>query len=210
LIREYNALSMQRKIRQLIRDGYNLIGQKYAEDRATFGSEKYIRQLMKRVRPGGTILDIGCGDGVPIDRALIKQGYRVVGIDIAENQVKRARRNCPEGEFEERDLGELKQGEYQVDGVVCMYTMFHISREEQGERIRVIGTYLPKGGILLVSMGDKEFEGVTMFHGIPMWWSQWGPKRNRELVEKAGFDVLIDEIDQTGGERHQVILARKR
>jgi hypothetical protein len=42
-----------------------------------------------------------------------------------------------------------------------------------------------------------------------MWWSQWGTKKNTELVRQAGFKILIDEIDVSGGEKHQVIMARK-
>ncbi|MFH2019233.1 MAG: class I SAM-dependent methyltransferase [bacterium] len=194
---------------QVVRSGYNLIGDAYAQDRATFGSEKYLRQLMKLIRPGGTILDLGCGDGVPVDRILLKNGYQVVGVDLAEKQIERAKRNCPEAEYKVGDLGELKEDEYQVEAIVCLYTMFHIPRSSHGERLKVMNSYLPKGGVMLVSMGDKEFEGMTKFHGQPMWWSQWGLKKNRELVEKAGLEVLIDEVDHTGGEKHQMILARK-
>jgi hypothetical protein len=43
-----------------------------------------------------------------------------------------------------------------------------------------------------------------------MFRSHYDASKNRGLVEKAGFDIQMDEIDSAGGERHQVILARKR
>jgi hypothetical protein len=56
-------------------------------------------------------------------------------------------------------------------------------------------------------MGASDWEGSEDFHGAEMYWSHFGPVRNRELVEEAGFTVVMDEIDESGGERHQVILA---
>lgn len=63
--------------------------------------------------------------------------------------------------------------------------------------------------MLLVTMGTSEWEGMADFHGTKMFWSHFRPKRNRQIVEKAGFKILLDEIDTSGGEKHQVILARK-
>lgn len=42
-----------------------------------------------------------------------------------------------------------------------------------------------------------------------MFWSHCDSQKNREIVEKAGFEVVLDEIDTSGEEKHQVIIARK-
>lgn len=48
------------------------------------------------------------------------------------------------------------------------------------------------------------------FFGGEMYWSHFGAKENRRLVENAGFKVLLDEIDKTGGEKHQILLAQAK
>ncbi len=58
-------------------------------------------------------------------------------------------------------------------------------------------------------MGAEEWEGAEEdFHGARMSWSHFGAETNRDLVERAGFSVLLDEIDRSAGEAHQIILGR--
>jgi hypothetical protein len=42
-----------------------------------------------------------------------------------------------------------------------------------------------------------------------MYWSHYGPEKNRKIIEEAGFEIIFDKIDTSGGEKHQIILARK-
>ncbi len=44
----------------------------------------------------GAILDIGCGSGVPIARALVRVGFEVTGVDGSEEMLSMFRRNVPE------------------------------------------------------------------------------------------------------------------
>ena len=134
---------------------------------------------------------------------------KFIGIDNSEEQIKLARKNCPGGDFFVSDITQLKEKEYQVEAVVSFYTIFHTTRETQAKTFQIIASYLKKGGMLLVTMGDREFEGTHTLHGEPMWSSQYGTARNHKMVEVAGFKILTDEIDLSGGERHQVMLAQK-
>src|SRR6185436_19597704 len=42
------------------------------------------------------ILDIGCGNGVPITEALVNAGHRVVGLDTSTGMLTRFRVNLPD------------------------------------------------------------------------------------------------------------------
>jgi 2-polyprenyl-3-methyl-5-hydroxy-6-metoxy-1,4-benzoquinol methylase len=37
--------------------------------------------------PGGTVLDLGCGTGVPISQALIERGFNLYGVDASRTMV---------------------------------------------------------------------------------------------------------------------------
>ena len=194
----------------LVRDGYDKVASIYLASRDRLKSGKYVQQLLKYLPKQATILDLGCGAGVPVDDILLKAGYLVTGIDISSQQIILARKNCPQGEYIVRDIAELKTREYQVQAVISFYTMFHLPRTQHAKLLQIIASYLPDGGMLLLTMGDREFEGEHMLYGEPMWSSQWGTAKNHKMVVEAGFGIIADEIDTSGGERHQVILAEKK
>lgn len=186
-----------------------LVGE-YQEKRKKLGSKRYEKRLLAELKRNSKVLDLGCGTGEPIDRLLVEAGHQVTGIDLANEMIREARKRVPEGHFFQRDIRELAKDEYWVDAVVSFYAMFHIPREEQGRILKTVGSYLPQDGLLVITMGDKDYEGKAKYLGKTMWWSQWAPTKNRVLVERAGFRVILDEMDSTGGELHQVIMARKK
>lgn len=194
----------------LVKRGYDQVAQQYLDGRDCLKSGKYIQQLLKNLPKKSTVLDLGCGAGVPVDDILLKAGHEVIGLDISQAQIKLARRQCPGGQYGVRDIEDLAIGEYQVQAVISFYAIFHVPRARQAMMFKTIASFLPRGGLLLVTMGDREFEGEHSLHGVPMWSSQYGTVKNRQMIEAAGFEVLVDEIDKSGGEHHQVIMGIKR
>ncbi len=53
------------------------------------------RFLLERARPGGRVLDVGCGEA-RFTLELARAGAEVVGIDVAEEPLRRARTRHPE------------------------------------------------------------------------------------------------------------------
>jgi len=195
--------------KDLVRKGYDKIAKRYMEVRNQFVNNRYLEKLNKLLKPGSIILDMGCGAGKPIDRFFIYRGHKVIGIDISKKQTNLAKKNVPQATYMVKDISNLQKEEYQVDAVVSFYTILHIPRETHQELFEKMNSFLPEGGLALVTMASSEWEGIEDFYGVKMYWSHYGPEKNREIIEKAGFEVTLDEIDTSGGERHQVILARK-
>ncbi len=194
----------------LVREGYNLAADDYAKTRNQSSNIKYLKKFSALLKENSTIFDIGCGAGLPIDKFFIEKGHQIIGIDVSGKQIGMARRNIPEAKYEVKDMSELKKNKYKVDGVVSFYAIFHIPREEHQDLFLKFNSFLPVGGMLLVTMGANEWEGVDdNFHGAQMWWSHFGPKKNREIIENAGFEILLNEIETSDGKNHQVILAKK-
>lgn len=67
--------------------------------------ERRRRWLLERVPHGASVLDVGCGDGA-FAAELVAAGATVVGVDLAEGAVERARRRVPEATFHRIDEGE--------------------------------------------------------------------------------------------------------
>lgn len=192
-----------------VRAGYDKASYAYQAGRDQFNNEKYLQKLTKLLKPNSTILDIGCGSGKPVDTFLINKGHSVIGIDISKEQIKLARLNVPNATFHVRDMSKLQNGEFKVDAVVSFYAIFHIPRTEHEHLLNKIYSYLSPDGLLLITMGSSDWQGSEEFFGVEMHWSHFGKDKNIQIVKDAGFRIILDEIDETGGEKHQVILAEK-
>jgi len=193
-----------------VRKQYNKLAENYLAGRDVYKNDKYLEKLNSLLSPNSTILDVGCGAGVPIDKYFLERGHKIIGLDISEKQIELARKNLPSGEFKVEDMSELSENEYNVDAVVSFYAIFHTPRETHGEILKKIYSFLNTNGLLLITMGSSEWEGKEdNFFGGKMSWSHYGKEKNRQLVKEAGFKILLDEVDESGGEIHQIIIAKK-
>lgn len=188
---------------------YEQLGTSYLDYRRFLRSDSYVRMLCNKLPKNSQVLDVGCGVGVPIDDLIIKAGHSVRGIDLSPKMVSLAKKLVKAGEYSVGDMQDLRREEYQVDGVVCMYALFHVPRREHGRLIKTFVSFLPTGGWILLSLGDRAYEGAHTMYGVMSYSSQWGSVSNRSMVEKAGLRIEIEEMAQSGGERHQIILAQK-
>ncbi len=195
-------------MKQVLR-AYEQLGKAYLEHRQSLKSDSYVRMLLKQLSKNSSILDVGCGAGVPVDDILVKAGHEVTGIDLSPSLIKIARKLVPQVSYSVGDMQQLKQKEYSVDAVVCLFALFHVPRSEHARLIKTFASYLPINGWLLISMGDRAYEGNHDMYGVPSYSSQWGSVENRRIIKAAGLVIVHEEFSSSFGERHQMILAQK-
>src|SRR5438552_19019951 len=86
----------------LVRDGYDRASHAYRGDAfaldAQSGYAHWLRRLTRRLVPGARVLDLGCGNGVPVARELAGQ-FVVTGVDLSPVQIERARALVPGARF---------------------------------------------------------------------------------------------------------------
>src|SRR3989344_6830641 len=204
-----SAILKRMKKNKIVKEGYDKAAENYLIQRGLFENFAYLDKLVTLLPKGSEILDIGCGAGVPLDKYLIEKGYILRGVDISEKQIELAKKNVPQASYDVKDMSELKDGEYHVDAVVSFYAIFHTQKETHREMLKKFNSFLRPGGLLLVTMGASEWEGEETFHGVPMYWSHYGTEENKKIIQEAGFQLIFDGLDESGGEKHQVILAQK-
>jgi len=209
MFRIFSDKTPDKKNIEIVRKGYDRIAPKYLSGRKEFVNHRYLEHLEKLLKPDSEILDLGCGAGKPIDRFFINKGHSVTGIDISKTQIKLAKSNVPKARYTVKDISNLKKAEYQVDAVVSFYVIIHIPRETHEQLLDTINSFLPTGGLILLTMGSSDWESIEEFYGTEMYFSHYGSEQNTEMVERTGFEIILDEIDANDREKHQVILARK-
>ena len=212
--------------RELVRRGYDACAGAYGAYRAgAYGAYRKvkaaaveIRGLLERLGDGASVLDVGCGTGVPIARVLAER-YRVTGVDVSGEMVRLARRNVPDGEFVCSDVMSVDFEAGGSVGVVALYSIFHHPREAHGDLFRRIWGWLSPGGLLLCTLSHRSDEAYTEddFFGVTMYWSNYGLSESLETLSEVGFEILkvssisagwADEVE-AAKEDHPLVLTRR-
>jgi len=203
--------------RQIVADGYDLIAERYFEWSAARPSATrtaWLRHALEVIPTGVDVVDLGCGAGVPMTRALAA-GRQVTGVDISARQIELARANVPGATFVHADITALALPAGSLDAVVAFYALTHVPRADQpGLLARILG-WLRPGGVFLATMGaqDGPDEVDPDWLGVPMFFSHHGARSNRALVRRAGFEIEEAVIAEEPEDRHAAlflwVVARK-
>src|SRR5262249_60859548 len=74
---------------------YDLIADWYPSDRGRTVGVAEALAVAATLPAHSRVLDIGCGNGVPITEALVNAGHRVVGLDSSAGMLGRFQANLP-------------------------------------------------------------------------------------------------------------------
>ena len=88
------------------------------------------------------------------------------------------------------------------DAVVAFYSIFHIPRDEHPNLFSRIHRWLKPGGYLLCTLSHTSEEGYTEddFHGVTMYWSNYGLREYLVMLADAGFRVVDVSSTSSGYE----------
>ncbi|HEX7349855.1 class I SAM-dependent methyltransferase [Brachybacterium sp.] len=107
-------------------DGYDGWAAEYdGEDNGCFPLRDDVLGPMLDVLAPGHVLDAACGTGA-VSRQLAARGHEVVGVDLSEGMLSRARRAVPAARFLQGELTSLPLPAAGVDHVVCSLALTHL------------------------------------------------------------------------------------
>ena len=186
--------------KRVVASGYDRLAERYLEWGAAIEGDPRHRMLAAfsdRLPADARVLDLGCGAGVPSTQQLA-QRFHVLGVDISRSQLELARRNVPEAEFMLGDFSELQLPEDAFEGVVALYAVSHLPREQHGQLFVDVFRWLAPGGLFLATLGATDSPDWTgEWLGEEMFFSSHDADVNRQLMRAAGFDLMVDEIAVT-------------
>jgi SAM-dependent methyltransferase len=155
-----------------------------------------------RVLPeGATVLDLGCGTGVPISQVLMRRGLQVYGVDASPSMVAAFRARFPGVPVQCASVEESDFFGRTFDAVVAWGLFFLLDPEVQRRLIAKIGPALNSGGWLLFT-AHREFlswnDAMTDRASVSL-----GYEAYREAIEAAGMMIVETRLDE--GENHYYI-----
>jgi SAM-dependent methyltransferase len=205
---------LARDPKDVVRDGYDAISEIYRADDAEDGSQgEWLAEFARALPPGGHVLDLGCGCGVPAARWLSARGFAVTGVDISARQIERARALVPGAEFIQSDMAAISFDNGTFDAVVSLYALIHLPVAEQPGVLSRIARWLRPGGPLLAIVGAGPGTGTEenwLGGGAQMFWSQPSLPTTLEWVQQAGLLLDWQRFIPEGGTGHVLIHARCR
>src|SRR5262245_40858925 len=77
----------------LVMREYDAIAEWYASERTGTIGVPEVEALAGSIPRGARVLDVGCGNGIPITQALLNAGHLVVGLDSSSEMLSRFQRN---------------------------------------------------------------------------------------------------------------------
>jgi SAM-dependent methyltransferase len=201
-------------MKKLVQDGYDKISYSYRGDEEDEQCARYhgwLDELMPLLPPKDTILDLGCGNGVPVARRFAQQ-YEVVGIDISSVQVERAKHNVPNARFIHADIASLEFEPQSFGAVVAFYSIIHLPLTDQLPLFRNIYRWLKPGGLFMATVGYRAWTGQEknwLNAGADMAWSVADEATYLQWLHETGFQVQWTRFVPEDDEGHTLILASK-
>jgi SAM-dependent methyltransferase len=191
--------------REIVARGYDTIAERYLEWsplRPSGPRLAYLERASDLIPRGARVLELGCGAGVPMTRALAED-RDLTGVDISATQVELARRNVPAATIVHDDMTAVAFDPASFDAIVAFYSITHVPRDDVAPLLARIQDWLRPGGTFIASMGVEDDPGTVEegWLGVDMYFSHFNARKNRRLVEAAGLVVDSAEVLEEPGDR---------
>ncbi|WP_348652947.1 class I SAM-dependent methyltransferase [Polyangium sp. y55x31] len=162
-----------------------------------------VRTWAQHLPKGASILDLGCGSGVPISEALMNDGFRVYGIDASPTLVAAFRSRFPHASVacEPAETSHMFGRTY--DGILAVGLMFLLPESTQRSLILRTSAALKPGGRLLFSSPSQACTWLDLMTGRES--RSLGAAAYAAILSEAGLTLVGDDTDEGGSYYHHAV-----
>lgn len=140
--------------RNSVKKDYDLIAEQYFEEFGTVLEDiDLINKFKSYLEKEDLIIDLGGGNG-KLTNFFNENGYNAVCYDFSENMIKFAIKTYPNIQFIVDDIININNhfNKESIDGIIAMYSLFHIPKENLNQLFFDINNILRKNGIFCFSL----------------------------------------------------------
>jgi SAM-dependent methyltransferase len=179
-------------------NGYERVSEDFLARRSTGVGVKEVRKWARTLPHGGTVIELGCGPGIPITEVLVAEGLNVFGVDAAPSFVEAFRRNLPNTPVVCEAVQDSRFFDQSFDAVLAWGLMFLLSAEDQQRLIQRIGGILVPGGRLLFTSPAEPVVWNDAITGLES--RSLGAEEYRKQLLAVGLSVSKEYEDE--GQNH--------
>jgi SAM-dependent methyltransferase len=182
-------------------NGYESVSEEFLarrgnrETRSMAIGVKEVRRWAKMLARGSTVVDLGCGPGIPITAVLVEEGLQVFGVDAAPSLVAAFQRNLPGIPIVCESVLETRFFDRTFDAVLSIGLVFLLKAQEQHRLIRRFAEALAPGGRLLFTSPAKPAVWKDAMTGLES--TSLGAEKYKKLLGAAGISV-VEEYEDAG------------
>lgn len=158
--------------------------------------------------PGASILDVGCGAGIPNAQYLLQLGFGVTGIDASPAMIELCRSRFPRASWSVVDMRQLELGRT-FDGLIAWDSFFHLDHDWQRRMFPIFARHAAPNAALMFTSGTSHGEAIGVFHGAPLYHGSLSPDEYRSLLKTSGFVVRAHVAEDPQCGQHTVWLAQR-
>ena len=178
--------------------GYDAIAGAFARGRNAKIGVATARAWARTIRPGGAVLDLGCGNGIPISRTLIEEGLEAWGVDASPAMVAAFRNNFPDVPIACEPAETSLFFGRRFDGIIAWGLIFLLPEPAQVALIRRAAEALEPGGSLLFTSPEPACTWDDLMTGRAS--RSLGGDAYRAHLAAAGLSVVAEHSDE--GDNH--------
>jgi SAM-dependent methyltransferase len=153
-----------------------------------------IERFLSFLPARATILDLGCGGGVPVALHMAAHGYHVTGVDSSPTLISFCRTRMPDQEWIVADMRSLAL-DRRFGGILGWDSFFHLKHDDQRRTFRIFAAHAAPDGILMFNAGCSQGEAVGSYRGDPLYHASLNPSEYEALLADAGFELIEHKIN---------------
>jgi 2-polyprenyl-3-methyl-5-hydroxy-6-metoxy-1,4-benzoquinol methylase len=176
-------------------NGYEAIARDFIAYRSnsTIGAE-VVRSWAHTLGPKAVILDLGCGNGIPITEALVQDGYILYGIDSSPTLISSYREQFPDLKVACEPVEASNYFDRNFDGVVAWGLLFLLLESVQSELIHRVSTILNPGGQFLFTSPEAVCTWTDIMTGLES--RSLGAEKYKRILSSAELSLIGNNTDE--------------
>jgi len=156
-----------------------------------------------------TVLDLGCGSGMPVAHHLVQHGLCVTGVDTSPTLIALCRRRMPEQEWIVADMRGVALRR-RFAGILAWDSFFHLTHADQRKMFPVFAAHAASSAFLMFTTGPQRGEAIGEYGGDPLYHASLDAAEYEELLDRWGFEVTAHTVDDPTAGGRTVWLAQSR
>ena len=183
--------------------GWDAVAERFMAIRSTVGAELVRSWAKSNLPASAAILDIGCGSGVPIARALVEDGYSVWGIDASPSLIAAYRRHFPDMPAACEPAQHSAFFDRTFVGAVSIGLVFLLAPTDQQQLLGNVSSVLEPGGRFLFSAPREICEWKDTLTGRTS--TSLGADAYAGHLAAAGLDLRRCHSDEGGNNYYEAV-----
>ena len=164
--------------------GWESIANNYIANRNPDIGVNTVKSWLKSLTPGGTVLDMGCGFGIPNAGLFLNAGFNLYGIDASQTLVNEFQRRFPNVIVACEAVESSNFFNIKFDGIIAVGLMFLLSEKAQ---------------IKVLQKVSKALNNKSKFlFTSPLQACSWKDILTGRRSQSLGKEVYVNELSKQG------------